>query len=131
VDITPHYTTFKSPGPLLDEHFIVSGPSPERTWPIFAGGGEIGDVNLKAKDPCGRGSCPPSSARGGADSTTMSNPWHLLHAMRAMRINSQDPPVESTENGEDHHGGDLPGKEQDNSFGVSRHLDISFLMFCL
>jgi len=47
--------------------------------------------------------------------------------MRAFWIHSQDLPIQSVENGEDHHGGEPPGKGQHNSCGVSRHLSSCVL----
>lgn len=79
-------------------------------------------MNPEPKDPCAGGRHPPSTNRSGTGTTSsVSNPWHLLHAMRAMRISSQEPPADSVESGEVQLGGEPPGKGEDN-FRVSRYL---------
>jgi hypothetical protein len=109
---------------LPEELFVVSGPNPKELGPLLqgTGGRELGNVNHQQMDPCGGGSSPHSTNRGGARTTTMSHPWHLLHAMRAMRIASQDPSTDSADTGDIHLGGQPPGKETDSGFGVSRYL---------
>jgi hypothetical protein len=116
------------PESLPEEYLAVSGLSQEELGPLLqgTGGREFGDLNHQQKDPCGGGSSPPSTTRGGGSTTTMSNPWHLLHAMRAMRIASQEPPTDSVDTGDIHLGGEPPGKENDSSFGVSSYL----VLFC-
>jgi hypothetical protein len=78
---------------------VVAGPSAEELGPLLqkTGGRGLRDMNLQRKEPSGGEGRPPSAARGGAGSKSMSNPWHLLHAMRAMRITSQDPPMDLAE----------------------------------
>jgi hypothetical protein len=107
-----------------EKHFVVSGSNPEELGPLLQGTGGRALVNMNHQkiDPCGGGTSPPSTNRGAARTTTMSNPWHLLHAMRAMRIASQDPPTDSADNCDIPLGGESPGKENDSTFGVSRYL---------
>jgi hypothetical protein len=107
-----------------EENFVVSDQNPEELGPLLQGraGRALGNVNHQQMDPCARGNSPPSTTRSGTSTTTTSNPWHLLHAMRAMRISSQDPPTDPVDTVDIHLGGDPPGKENDSSFGVSRHL---------
>jgi hypothetical protein len=116
-----HCTALHMPEGLPQEHVVVSGSNPEELGPLLhgTGGRALGNMNHQQMDPCGGGSSPPSTNLGGARPTTMSNPWHLLHAMRAMRIASQDPPTDSADIGDIPLGGEPPGKENDSSFGVS------------
>lgn len=105
-------------------HFLVSGPSPEELGSLLhcRCDRKFGEVNLGEKDPCAGGCHPPSTNRGITDTKSTSKQWHLLHAMRAMRITSQDPPTDSMESGEVQLGGEPPGKGEDTSFGVSRYI---------
>lgn len=120
--------TFKYPGkrsPLRS--VVVAGPSPEELGPLLQGtsGRELGDMNLQQKDPCGGEGLPSSNTRGGGGGGTgtkpMSNPWHLLHSMRAMRITSHDSPVDSVDTPELQREEESSRKTQDNSIGVSWH----------
>jgi len=112
-------------------HFLVSGPSLEELGSLLhrRGGRKFGDMNPEEKDPCAGGCHPPSTNRGITDTKSTSKQWHLLHAMRAMRITSQDPPTESVESGEVQLGGEPPGKGEDTNFGVSRYIKIYAQIF--
>ena len=111
-------------------HFLVSGPIPEELGPLLLNRGErkFGEVNPEEKDPCAGGCRPPSTNRGITGTKSTSNQWHLLHAMRAMRITSQDPPTDSVESGEVQLG-EPPGKGEDSSFGVSRYVMVYAQIF--
>ncbi|XP_023702416.1 transient receptor potential cation channel subfamily A member 1 isoform X3 [Cryptotermes secundus] len=95
------------------------GSNPEELGPLLqgTGGRTLGNMNHQQTDPCGGGNSPPSTNLGGARNTTMSSPWHLLHAMRAMRIASQDPSADSADNCDIPLREEPPGKENDSSFG--------------
>ncbi|XP_021938939.1 transient receptor potential cation channel subfamily A member 1 isoform X3 [Zootermopsis nevadensis] len=97
------------------------GPSPEELGPLLQGtsGRELGDMNLQQKDPCGGEGLSSSNTRGGGTGTKpMSNPWHLLHSMRAMRITSHDSPVDSVDTPELQREEESSRKTQDNSIGA-------------
>ena len=107
-------------------HFLVTGPSPEELGPLLHSIEErkFGEMNPEEKDLCAGGCHSHSTNRGITDTKRTSQQWHLLHAMRAMQINSQDPPTDSVESGEVQLGGEPPGKGEDNNFGVSRYNKI-------
>ena len=112
-------------------HFLVSGPIPEEVGPLLHSRGvrKFGEVNPEEKDPCAGGCHSPSTNRGITDTKSTSKQWHLLHAMRAMRMASQDPPTDSVESGEVQLGGEPPGKGENNYFGVSRYIKIYAQIF--
>jgi hypothetical protein len=107
-------------------HFIVSGRYPEELGLLLHCRGErkFAEVIPEEKDPCAGGRRSPSTNRVITDTKNTSRQWHLLHAMRAMRITSQDPPMDSVESGEVQLGGQPPGRGEDNNFGVSRYIKI-------
>lgn len=106
------------------KNIFFPGSNPEELGPLLQGigGRTLGNMNHQQLEPCGGGSSPPSTNLGGARTTTMSNPWHLLHAMRAMRIASQDPSTDLADNGDIPFREEPPGKENDSSLGVSRYI---------
>jgi hypothetical protein len=112
-------------------HFLVSGPSPEELGPLLHSSGErkFGEVNPEEKDLCAGGCRPHSTNRVITDKKVTSKQWHLLHAMRAMQITSQDTPTDSVESGDVQLGGEPPGKGEDNNFGVSRYIKLYAQIF--